>query len=68
MAFFLIPVVIVAAVKAYFLHHGLSIGSAAMQAGFKAYRNGDDIVDAAIDAGASRAAACLLRDAFYRFA
>lgn len=68
MAIFLLPVAIVAAVKAYFALHGLSIGMAAMQAGYKAHRNGDDIIEAAIEAGASKAAACLLQDWLHRFA
>ncbi len=63
-----IPVAIVVAVKAYFAAHGLSIGVAAMRAGYKAHRNGDDVVSAAIEAGATRAAACLLQDSLRRFA
>jgi uncharacterized protein YqfA (UPF0365 family) len=67
MPFFVIPVVLVASIKAFFVIHGLSISVAAMEAGYRAYRNGDDVVDAAVSAGATRAAAVLLSDAFKKF-
>jgi hypothetical protein len=68
MPIFLIPVAILAAIKAYFVYHGASIATAAIKAGYKAHRNGDDVAEAAIEAGASKAAACLLEDWFRRYA
>lgn len=68
MPIILIPVAIVAAIKTYFAVHGLAIGMDAMKAGYKAHCNGDDVVEAAIRAGASKAAACLLESCFRRLA
>jgi hypothetical protein len=62
-----IPVAIIASIKGFFLLHGLSISVAAMEAGYKAHVNGDDVVEAAIKAGATRAAAILLSDALRKF-
>lgn len=67
MIHFAIPVAIIVAVKGYFALHGLSIGISALRAGYRAHRNNEDVVDAAISAGASQAAACLLRDALNRY-
>jgi hypothetical protein len=61
-----IPVAIIVAVKAYFALHGLSIGMAAMKAGYRAHKNGGDVIDAAISAGATEAAARLLQDSLRR--
>jgi hypothetical protein len=66
MIHFIIPFAILVAIKGYFLAHGLSIGMAAIKAGYRAHRNGEDVVDAAIRAGATSAAADLLRDGLRR--
>ena len=59
-----IPAALLAAVKAYLVYHGIQIGMAAILAGYRAHRRGDDVVSAAIEAGASRAAAYALQDFF----
>lgn len=67
MIHFLIPAAILVAIKGYFLAHGVSIGVSALNAGYRAHKNGEDVVDAAIRAGATRAAAFVLKDALRRF-
>ena len=59
-----IPLALLAALKAYLLYHGVQIGMSAILAGYRAHRRGDDIVSAAVEAGASRAAAFALQDFF----
>lgn len=65
MVHFIIPAVVLAAIKAYFWAHGRSITLAAIEAGYKAYRKDEDVVEAAMKAGADRASACLLVDAIF---
>ena len=67
MVHFLIPAGMLIAIKGYFLAHGVNIGIAALQAGYKAHKNGEDVVNAAIKAGATKAAAFVLQDALRRF-
>jgi hypothetical protein len=62
-----IPVAIIAAVKLFFVIHGLTISVAAMEAGYRAHNRGDDVIEAALTAGATRAAAVLLSDALRKY-
>jgi hypothetical protein len=65
-----IPVAIIVAIKAYFAFHGVQIGIAAFEAGYKAYRRGgdeEDVIEAAVRAGATRAAALILFDALKKY-
>ena len=57
-----IPVVLLAALKIYLIAHGLEICAVAAAAGYRAHKRGADVVKAAMEAGASRAGACALRD------
>lgn len=65
--FLIIPAALILSIKAFFLAHGLTIGMSAIKAGYKAHKNGDDVVEAAVSAGASTAAAILLRDSLRRY-
>jgi hypothetical protein len=62
-----LPIALIASIKLFFLTHGLSISMDALQAGYRAHRNGQDVVEAAIAAGASRAAAILLGNALKKY-
>lgn len=62
-----IPVALILSIKAFFLVHGLSISVAALEAGYRAHRNGEDVILAAVNAGATRAAATLLADGLRRY-
>lgn len=62
-----IPIVIIASIKAFFILHGLTISVAAMEAGYKAHRRGEDVIEAALAAGATRAAAVLLSDGLRKY-
>jgi hypothetical protein len=57
-----IPVMLLAALKIYLIAHGLEICAVAAAAGYRAHKRGEDVVKAAMEAGASRAGACALRD------
>jgi hypothetical protein len=58
---FVIPLAILGAIKVFFAVHGLVISMAALEAGYKAHRKGEDAFEAAIQAGATKAAALLLQ-------
>ncbi len=67
MIHFVLPLVLIGTIKAFFLAHGLSISMAAARAGYNAHKNNEDVVKAAINAGATEAAAQLLRNALRKY-
>ena len=64
MALPLIPVAaaLIMAAKAYFVLHGIHIATRAIIAGARAHMAGEDVIEEAMKAGASAAAADALQD------